>query len=311
MQPKLAIGPVDDPLEREADAIADRVMRMPEPAQSRANATLQRKCAACEEEEHSGTVHPKHHGVRGSAGTEALTPVNELLQSPGKPLGPSSRAFFEPRFGRDFSRVRVHVDERAARSAQSVGALAYTVGPHIAFAAGQFAPGSDHGRHLLAHELVHTIQQGHSNIRRCPSATQQGVAGLVTKPEEFGNEEAAAPIEVADLSQETIQRSATWKGATVHEDVNAAEMPFEHDASPITWQLLNGTKLETIQDAEDAINVPAVMTSGSGTKWTAKVELGAGSGGQRRRDRSQPGAMVKGRNEGPGWSRNWINQVFW
>src|SRR5204863_1265579 len=122
----------------------------------------------------------------------------------------ATRSFFEPRFGRDFSRVRVHVGERAAASAQSIGALAYAVGPHIAFAAGQYAPGSDHGKHLLAHELVHTIQQGHSHIRRHPGAAQQGVEGLTNKREEFENEEAAAPIEVAGLSQETLQRSATW-----------------------------------------------------------------------------------------------------
>jgi hypothetical protein len=66
----------------------------------------------------------------------------------------------ESRFGRDFSRVRVHTDERAARSARSVGALAYTVDAHVVFAGGQHAPTTSEGRELIAHELTHVAQQG-------------------------------------------------------------------------------------------------------------------------------------------------------
>ena len=66
----------------------------------------------------------------------------------------------EPRFGRDFGGVRVHTDARAAASARDVGAFAYTLGNNIVFGAGQFAPGTQEGRQLLAHELAHTVQQG-------------------------------------------------------------------------------------------------------------------------------------------------------
>jgi hypothetical protein len=263
IQAKLKVGAVNDPLEHEADRVADQVMRMPTSDVSAAAAPPQvsRKCAACEEEEQSPTVH--------------AAVVNELLQSSGKPLDSSTRAFFDPRFGRDFSQVRVHVDERAARSAQSIGALAYTVGPHIAFAAGRFAPGSDRGRRLLAHELVHTVQQGHSRIQRHPGAIQQGEVGLVDNPEEFEDKESG-PTEVAGLSQEMIQRSATWKGATVHETVNLAEMPFG-GPTPVTWHLLNGTKLETTADADSAIKVPGVTTTALPSTdpkatWMAKVD---------------------------------------
>src|SRR5262249_8518847 len=69
------------------------------------------------------------------------------------------RSFMEPRFGREFGGVRVHTDERAERSAESVDALAYTVGDHIVFGRGQYSPDSDPGRHLLAHELTHVLQQ--------------------------------------------------------------------------------------------------------------------------------------------------------
>jgi hypothetical protein len=87
--------------------------------------------------------------------------VHEVLRSPGQPLGREARTFMEPRFGHDFSRVRVHTDSRAAESARSVGALAYTVGSDIAFSQGYFNPGTKKGKRLLAHELTHVIQQGH------------------------------------------------------------------------------------------------------------------------------------------------------
>ena len=85
--------------------------------------------------------------------------VHEVLGSPGQPLDPATRAFMEPRFGHEFSRVRVHTDARAAESARAVNALAYTAGESVAFSAGQYAPGTSRGRELLAHELTHVIQQ--------------------------------------------------------------------------------------------------------------------------------------------------------
>ncbi len=85
--------------------------------------------------------------------------VHDVLNSPGQPLDAGTRAFMEPRFGHDFSRVRVHTDARAAESARSVNALAYTVGRDVVFGAGQYAPGMSEGRRLLAHELTHTLQQ--------------------------------------------------------------------------------------------------------------------------------------------------------
>jgi hypothetical protein len=82
-----------------------------------------------------------------------------VLRSTGRPLDADTRSFFEPRFERDFSGVRVHTDARAGESARAVGALAYTVGPNIVFSRGQYRPGSPEGTRLLAHELAHVIQQ--------------------------------------------------------------------------------------------------------------------------------------------------------
>jgi hypothetical protein len=86
--------------------------------------------------------------------------VDEVLHSPGEPLDPETRANMGPRFGYDFSNVRVHTNERAAESARAVNALAYTVGHNIVFGAGQHAPFSFARQKLLAHELAHVVQQG-------------------------------------------------------------------------------------------------------------------------------------------------------
>ncbi|MGD8405173.1 MAG: DUF4157 domain-containing protein [Anaerolineales bacterium] len=89
--------------------------------------------------------------------------VHEVLRSPGRPLDGKTRAFMEPRFGHDFSGVRVHTDVKAAKSTQAVNALAYTVGQDVVFGAGQYDPRKSTGQRLLAHELTHVVQQGKSN----------------------------------------------------------------------------------------------------------------------------------------------------
>lgn len=85
--------------------------------------------------------------------------VQEVLHSPGQPLDAETRAFYEPRFGHDFGSVRVHADAKAAESARTVNALAYTAGQQIVFGTRQYAPGTAAGRELLSHELVHVVQQ--------------------------------------------------------------------------------------------------------------------------------------------------------
>jgi hypothetical protein len=95
----------------------------------------------------------------GAAPSAVPSIVHEVLRSPGQPLDPAIRAFMEPRFGHDFSRVRVHADGRAAESARAVDSLAYTVGRDVVFGVGQYLPGTSAGQKLLAHELSHVVQQ--------------------------------------------------------------------------------------------------------------------------------------------------------
>ncbi|MGH7487772.1 MAG: eCIS core domain-containing protein, partial [bacterium] len=115
-------------------------------------------CAHCEEElqrEETATNPPPHSGIHFPDGA-------------GRSLPDSERRFFEPRFGRDLSQVRIHTDERAAASARSLSSLAYTAGRDIVFSTGRFAPETHAGKRLLAHELTHTIQQTEAGCGATP-----------------------------------------------------------------------------------------------------------------------------------------------
>ncbi len=115
---------------------------------------LLRKCDKCRKKKPAlqrASVRSEH--------AQAPPIVHEVLRSAGAPLDHSTRDFMEPRMGQDFSQVRVHTDAKAAESARAVNALAYTVGRDVVFGMGQYTPGTNNGRQLLAHELVHIVQQ--------------------------------------------------------------------------------------------------------------------------------------------------------
>lgn len=105
-----------------------------------------------------GTLHRKARGQNDVAEVPPI--VHDVLRSPGQPLDAEMRAFMEPRFGHDFSQVRVHADAQAAESARAVSALAYTVGRDVVLGAGKYAPRTNVGLRLMAHELAHVVQQG-------------------------------------------------------------------------------------------------------------------------------------------------------
>jgi hypothetical protein len=163
MQAKLAVGEVNGPFEHEADRVAQRVMQMPVPdvGQTSAPPRISRRYAGCEVGEQ------QKRSPSGPQAAVAAVPasVHEALRSPGRPLDAATLTYFEPRFGHDFSQVRVHDDASAAASARDVNAIAYTVGHDIVFAAGHFAPATPVGRRLLAHELTHTVQQSSAGIQ--------------------------------------------------------------------------------------------------------------------------------------------------
>jgi hypothetical protein len=135
------------------------------------SSSLVGECEACKKNE----LPLQRKAVSDQVSSFSVPPVvHEVLRSPGQPLDASVRAFMEPRFGHDFSRVRVHTDARAAESARAVNALAYTVGDDVVFGTNKYASASQNGRGLLAHELAHTIQQ-RSATGALPSTNPHGI----------------------------------------------------------------------------------------------------------------------------------------
>ncbi|MBV9169443.1 MAG: DUF4157 domain-containing protein [Chloroflexi bacterium] len=170
------------------------------------------------------TLQAKRHDTSVAAPRNALALVHQIVRSPGRPLDGPDRAFFEPRFGHNFSEVRVHADTQASAAAHEVTAQAFTVGEHIVFSQGQFAPNSTAGRHLLAHELTHVVQQragGPALQRRaanCPDAppspptikTMDDFIALVARVETDNPSIKNDPIRIARLISRTKYEGSAW-----------------------------------------------------------------------------------------------------
>ena len=157
LQARLSIGASNDPLEHEADRAADQVMRMGAVDGALSHTAMPR-------------LTRRGHASGARAGGVPAS-VDRTLGRSGEALASATRAFFEPRFGHDFSRVRVHHDAAAAASARDVSADAYTVGHHLVFATGRYAPGTSAGQGLLAHELAHVVQQS-GTLQRSAAAPE-------------------------------------------------------------------------------------------------------------------------------------------
>lgn len=126
--------------------------------------------------------------VRPVVAPRTATPpvVNDALRSPGRPLDASSRELFEPLFGKDFNSVRIHTDDAAAESARGIDAQAYTVGRDIVFGAGYYAPDTDEGKRLLAHELTHVVQQEESHRLQAKAVETSGLSSDQDRSELLG-----------------------------------------------------------------------------------------------------------------------------
>jgi len=230
---RFEVGAASDPLEREADRVADAVVgppsaaageagfgigrdagpairrelaspfsisegRIVEPEEDEEEEPVQAQASTgeMEEDEEEEPVQAKQAGAGGVAGAGAAAKIGRALGGPGRPLPPAVRTGFESRFGHDFSRVRVHAGPAANEAARSVGARAFTRDRHLVFAAGQYAPETRAGRWLLAHELTHVVQQGAAGAR-------QGAAG--------GSGPARPPIQRRDAGQAI--RRVDWGSA--------------------------------------------------------------------------------------------------
>ncbi len=245
IQPKLTINQPNDVYEKEADAVAEKVMRMPatdaqplffspkpvpvspvqrvcehckgdekkeeedeaQPVQRKPEKTfdIQRKCAHCEEEEQQ--LQRKETGGIDRAGMTAPPVVNDVISSSGQPMDNDTRSFMESRFGYDFGNVQIHNDAMANRSSADINALAYTHGNHVVFGRGYYQPNTNSGRQLLAHELAHVVQQ------------QKGVGQsnfIQRKPPKNDKEKTpilkANPEEVVEFSKNNPYLPKEYKG---------------------------------------------------------------------------------------------------
>lgn len=266
IQRKPAISSPGDRFEREADDVADRVMRMAEPTPiSSAPASSQpvplvavQGIEGGEEEpglisgvgeDESGTIPEAAVQRKAESGSAAplISPVADELartQSGGEPLGSGTRRSMEAAFGRDFSRVRVHRDGEAAELSHQLSALAFTHGSHIYFGSGKYDPEGSSGKHLLAHELTHVAQQGH--------ATPKSGAAASTAP-------------ALQSAPPAIQRAANWAAPAVHQTNNLADTALNGVPVGVTFLVVNGA-------AFGAVNAPTVtVTALPGGMFAATV----------------------------------------
>jgi hypothetical protein len=282
-QAKLTVNAPGDSCEQEADAIAVQVTRISDPQAS----PLQHDPSPPKP---LSALFTRFVQTKSQSGTAVSNTLSKKISSSlggGSEMDPNTQVFMQRSFGTDFSHVRIHTDGEAAQMSRELGAYAFTVGRDIYFGSGKYSPGTNTGKHLLAHELTHTIQQGRSSaIQKQTETRQQSEVGLgivneegrpevVELPEEslgiVSEEEQPEAAELPEPIQMQIQRSTSWAGATLHETRNKAEDAL-HGGAPVTWQMLNGTMLKTEADADSSIKLPTISTSGSGSNWKAKVD---------------------------------------
>lgn len=223
LQAKLTVNTPGDAHEREADRVADQVLRMPEPEGRQKAPSVQRMCVGCEEEEakvqrmlpeESDDEEQQLQAKEAAGATPAVSRRTEAwiaaMRGGGRPLSDPVRSYFEPRFGRDLSMVRLHTGADATAAAHDVHARAFTVGSDIAFAPGELQPESSEGKRLLAHELTHTVQQ---RAAPEPSVARQdeggggtGTAPAPTSPWKSGSQCGRNNRENTDFPNTRIER---------------------------------------------------------------------------------------------------------
>jgi hypothetical protein len=217
-QPKLTINQPNDVYEQEADAVADKVMRISDGTADKkffSPRIIQRKCAHCEEEEKK--MQRKEIGTETATGSEQTESYLSTL-SGGSPLGNGEKSFFESRMGYDFSGVRIHSDSSASRSAKNVNALAYTHGNNIVFNEGQYQPATESGKKLLAHELTHVVQQSGNaamvsrkldRLANCPMK-EDDLQKLLNDPAPWGISPNDTPAQI-ETKQKAMRMNPQFK----------------------------------------------------------------------------------------------------
>jgi len=151
---------------------------------------------------------------------EERSPVHDVVGSGGgSPLDKTTRATMEERLGADFGDVRVHTDAKASRSAEAVGANAYTVGSDIVFRSGHFDPASATGQRTLAHELTHVVQQKSGPV---DGTAAPGGIRLSDPSDRFERAAETASTEVVSAQTNTPPSASTVQAETATPDEGEA-----------------------------------------------------------------------------------------
>ena len=256
IQPKLRVSQPEDEYAQEADRVANSVMRMSSHESPDLNENIigeeqvNRKCSACEmkEDEKHLKVSRKPSKVSDLEATdEVANYIRGVISNGSSSLDLDTREFMESRFGHDFSNVRVHTGEMAARSANYVNAHAYTVGNHIVFGEGQYNPNIWKGKELLAHELTHFIQQETSTKGIALQKLDSSLSVIQRAPAEMSNLKKLA--ELLDDGQEDeaialMRRLGPNEVDTVLRDSHLLDLAvdaFDNEEMAEAVQLLGGT----------------------------------------------------------------------
>jgi len=309
IQAKLKLGPANDIYEQEADRVATLVMRMPDPshiARSTAHgqqADIHRYCdngeKALQRKAEEDSRQPKPDGVTATPSASFEGDVHAIRDG-GSPLPESTRNFFEPRFEADFSDVRVHADVGAAALARQVNAKAFTLGRDLVFGAGQYAPGTEAGKHLLAHELTHVVQQS--------AAVSRPLGGSAhNKPNETG---AFADTRISRVPARVIRAISFTRSNdkfTTHQ-AGTTERTDDFDIAPrgsdqhFIWEAditIHGTSGDSFGDWEVG---PLQVVR----EWVANIYYGHGDKQTVHKGR----AVLPARDEAPGGGPTWFNSAL-
>lgn len=233
---------------------------------------LQRKCACSQHASgaHCDNCKKKHETLQRYPAEHArannVPPiVHEVLRSPGRPLDRETRAFMEPRFGRDFSEVRVHTDSKAAESARAVNALAYTVGQHIAFAHPAKTISDPSARKLIAHELAHVVQQDSISASFPGSETHRPIGiGAQNSPFERQATSAGERLEHQSLASAVFSSSGLQLQRTSDSEPTKAGKSKEakrEGAPPLNLRQKVREWLEQTPNGEERLRLPLVADS--------------------------------------------------
>jgi hypothetical protein len=185
-----------DEYERQADRVAEHVTRMPD-AGPIGTCGCGGKCGACQKKHAVPARDPmgvEDVVVHDPGSTRAPATTLEALKSPGRPLDAATRDFMEARFGLDFSSVRIHSGALAAQAARDVEAHAYTLGHHVVFGTGTFAPATFEGRRLIAHELAHVVQQTAAGGVLAPQRSPKDKETKEAKPDSTASQDVAVVL---------------------------------------------------------------------------------------------------------------------